>query len=741
MIEKKKLSLEETLAIADQHHKNNKLHIAKKIYDEILKKNPNYAEAHNNLGILLYKLGKYQESMKCYKKTIQIQPKNSAAHSNLGFVFKELGENQKAIKCYEKAIQIHYNNVDAHNNLGILYNKLGKYQSAMKCFEKAIEIQPSFAAAYYNLANTFKELEKYQKAITYYQKAIQILPNFSEAYYNLGNILNKTREYQGAMKCYEKAIQIRPNFIGAHNNLGSLFEDLGEHHKAIKCYEKVIQIQPDNIAAYNNIGNTLKFIGEHEKAISIYEKAIQLDPTNLDSHWLSMNIFPIVYKNLNEINYYRRRFEKNINRIKKLLDSQSQYTKEQFINAINSSTNFFFHYQGTDVLQLQKRYANLVEQITHKVYKKFHKKKKKNIASKYIKIGFVSSYFKNHSVSKTHKNWITKLDKKFFKSFVYYVDNKFDVITKEIKESADSFFYSSDVDDLINEISNDNLDILIYLDIGMHPKIQILSSLRLAPLQCNTFGHPVTSGFNSIDYYFSSKAMEPQNSEKHYSEKLINLPNIGINYDFPDLSKIKKPNVFNKSNVTIFLNLQNLFKLLPQEDHIYLDIIKKYPNCRIWFIQGRGHSITNVFKERVSELFQKEGYDFKKYSYFHPRCSQEEFLGLITESDIILDSLNWSGFNTSLAALSLNKPIVTFPSSFMRGRHTYGILKTLGVQETIATSEKKYVEIAVKLATNIKFRNSIIDKIKKNNKKLFDDNEPIRFIESVLRKKDIFNKI
>ena len=53
MNEKKKLSLEETLSIADQHHTNNNLQIAKKLYDEILKTNPNYAEAHNNLGILL----------------------------------------------------------------------------------------------------------------------------------------------------------------------------------------------------------------------------------------------------------------------------------------------------------------------------------------------------------------------------------------------------------------------------------------------------------------------------------------------------------------------------------------------------------------------------------------------------------------------------------------------------------------------------------------------------------------
>ena len=74
----------------------------------------------------------------------------------------------------------------------------------------------------------------------------------------------------------------------------------------------------------------------------------------------------------------------------------------------------------------------------------------------------------------------------------------------------------------------------------MVPKIQILSSLRLAHIQCSTWGHPITSGFKNIDYYFSSELMENQNSQKHYSEKLITLPGLGINYDFPDLSNIKK---------------------------------------------------------------------------------------------------------------------------------------------------------------------------------------------------------
>ena len=299
----------------------------------------------------------------------------------------------------------------------------------------------------------------------------------------------------------------------------------------------------------------------------------------------------------------------------------------------------------------------------------------------------------------------------------------------------DYFFNHTDVDHIINQIYQDDLDILIYLDIGMKPKIQILSSLRLAPIQCNTYGHPITSGFKNIDYYFSSELMEIQNSKKYYSEKLINLPSLGISYDLPNLKNIKKPKIQKQSNTIIFLNLQSLFKLLPQDDHIYLDIIKEYPNSYFWFLNRMNDSVTKIFKNRISKLFEKEGYDFEKYFYFHPRCSQEEFFGLIQESDVILDSCNWSGGNTSLEAISLNKPIVTYPSNFMRGRYTYAILKILGIEETIATSKKKYVEIIVKLARDINFRNSIIKKIKERKKILFNDDKAVRFLENIIREK------
>ena len=67
------------------------------------------------------------------------------------------------------------------------------------------------------------------------------------------------------------------------------------------------------------------------------------------------------------------------------------------------------------------------------------------------------------------------------------------------------------------------------LAIGMYA----LASLRLASRQCAAWGHPVTTGLPTIDVFFTSAAMEPDDAANHYSEKLASLPGIGTRYAAP----------------------------------------------------------------------------------------------------------------------------------------------------------------------------------------------------------------
>ena len=98
-------------------------------------------------------------------------------------------------------------------------------------------------------------------------------------------------------------------------------------------------------------------------------------------------------------------------------------------------------------------------------------------------------------------------------------------------------------------------------------------------------------------------------------------------------------------------------------------------------------------------------------------------------ADIILDSLEWSGLNTSLEAISFDKPIITLPSKFMRSKHTSAVLKILKIDELICSNKRDYVDMAVKLSINSIFYEDISKKIKMNKKSLFNNYKPIKFLE------------
>ena len=211
--------------LAVKSHQKNNLEEAHNLYNQVLKIDPNYAYAHNNLGNIFQKLGDLQNAKDSFEKAIEIDPNYAAANNNLGNTYKELGEYPKALSCYEKAIEVNPNYINAHNNLGIIYSELGKNEKAKEYFQKIIEINPNYVSAHNNLGIIFKELGDNQKALSCYKKEIEINPNYADAHDNLGVIFTELKDHQKANECYEQAIKIDPNHPYANNNfLKSLFE-------------------------------------------------------------------------------------------------------------------------------------------------------------------------------------------------------------------------------------------------------------------------------------------------------------------------------------------------------------------------------------------------------------------------------------------------------------------------------------------------------------------------------------
>jgi protein O-GlcNAc transferase len=262
-----------------------------------------------------------------------------------------------------------------------------------------------------------------------------------------------------------------------------------------------------------------------------------------------------------------------------------------------------------------------------------------------------------------------------------------------------------------------------------------LGCLKLAPIQITSWGHPQTSGLPTIDYYLSSDLMESENAQVNYTEKLVRLPNLSIHYTplVNEYDAISKKNIGIADNEMMFWCCQSLFKYLPQHDDVFPKIAKQLTNSKFVFIQHhQSEYITEIFRQRLQETFQEFGLNYQDYCIFLRQMHPTSFAGISAIADIFLDSIGWSGCNSTLESIAHNVPVVTLPGELMRGRHSLAILKMMGIEETIASNKEEYVQLAIRLGRDSEYRQSISQLIAQNKHKLYGDLEPIRALEEFL---------
>jgi predicted O-linked N-acetylglucosamine transferase (SPINDLY family) len=271
----------------------------------------------------------------------------------------------------------------------------------------------------------------------------------------------------------------------------------------------------------------------------------------------------------------------------------------------------------------------------------------------------------------------------------------------------------------------------------MDPMTLRLASVRLAPIQCTSWGHPDTSGLPTIDYYLSSDLMEPPDADDHYSERLVRLPNLSIYYE----PLMVDPPVLNRSHFglreesVLFLCVQSLFKYLPQFDDVFPRIAREVDKCQFVFLSfARSEHLGERVFRRLEKAFLRFGLRCEDYVKFLPHLTPPHYQSLNRVADVFLDSIGWSGCNSTLEALSHDLPVVTLPGSLMRGRHSYAILRMAGLDELIARDIDEYVALAGHMGREAEMRSRISGKISQVKHKLYRDTDSIRHLESFLKR-------
>ena len=142
---------------------------------------------------LLADRGQIDEAMAHYRKALEIKPDYAEAHNNLGIALAGRGRIDEAIAHYRKALEIKPNYAEAHNNLGIALAGCGRIDEAIAHYQKALEIKPDYAEAHNNLGVALADRGRIDEAIAHYQKALEIKPDYAEAHNNLGTRFGRPR--------------------------------------------------------------------------------------------------------------------------------------------------------------------------------------------------------------------------------------------------------------------------------------------------------------------------------------------------------------------------------------------------------------------------------------------------------------------------------------------------------------------------------------------------------------------
>ena len=643
--------------------------------NELLKIYPNEVNIYIIQGASNAAINKFNEAINCYKKILEIDPNSTIANFNIAVMYDSLELPKDAIKSYKKAIKNKPDYADAYNNMGSAYKVLGNFDKALEAYNKVVSLMPNHAYAHNNMGNIFTSKQLPKKAIEAFKKAIFFDNKYADAMNNLGTAYKKEKRFSDAYEFWNKAISINPNHTKALVNIAFLHETNKDYKKSIPAYEKALLTDPENTTIL---------------ASKIYQQAHICD------------------------------FDKIKNDIPKIRNSGTKkepvgpFTLVPFDDAPDR------HQMRAEVFVKNTIFQNFKSDYKHPIKK-----------SQRIRLGYVSSDFRDHPVSQLLARVIETHDRNNFEVIGYSIDPRNDDMTYRMRKAFDvfkEFEFELEDEEITSIIQEDKIDILI--DLNGHTKNSRpgIFAQKPAKLQINFLGYPATMGANFIDYIIADDVAIPKKYENFYNENIIRLPYSYMPTDNTRIisnKKITRKDHGLPTEGIVFCCFNNNYKISSNEFDIWMRILTKISGSVLWLkINNR------LARENIYVAAETRGIDRTRI-IFSDRLSMEEHLARHSLADIFLDTFNFNAHTTACDALWAGLPIVTKMGKSFSARVAASLLTAVGLAELITNSELDYEELILKLASNPQKLKKIKQRLSKNrlSEPLFDTNKYTTYLE------------
>ena len=598
---------------------------------------------------------------------------------------------------------------------------------------------PDSADACFRLGSELAQRGQLDQAIPLLRRATELAPHGAGAFHNLGSAYRDRGDAPAALEAYRRAAQLDPRFADAHYGVGLMLMRERRYEEALPSLRRAGELNPRLAEARFEAGNAYMGLGDWQAALAEFKAAIAARPDYAEARWArAMSQLPAVYSFGIDPAERRQAFAAQLEALCKWFGTTRR--PDAYL-AVGVHQPFYLAYQEAPNRELLARYGALcaAQMAVWQTGAGLAPPLRRQAARMRGKprIGIVSAHVHDHSVwNALVRGWVERLAAGN-DLHVFHLAATQDAETELARRRVARFEAGlRPFDAWAQLIHAAQLDLLLYPEIGMDATTAKLASLRLAPVQAASWGHPETTGLPTIDYYLSAQALEPSDAQANYSEKLVVLPNLGCWLVSGNEEAGKPPALEGAADEVVMLCPGNAFKYAPQHDRLLAEIVKRLPKTRLVFFRSRPEPLAEKLRERLRESFRRAGADFERHVTFLPWQSRASFRALLKRADLYLDTIGFSGFNTVVHALECGLPVVAREGRFLRGRLGSGVLRHLGLDELVAHSDEGYVELAVRLGADRGRREALRKCIEAARERLYRDAAPIdalqRFIDAAV---------
>jgi protein O-GlcNAc transferase len=762
----------------DEHLKAGRFADAERCYRAVAESDAQYPAALINLGFSLREQGRPHEAREVLQRAVRIAADDADSHYLLGSVLETTGPKGAEISHLQRAIDLRPDFELARQQLITALFKSGRFPEATKLCEESLAISPDSAELHFYRSSLHLHADEKALAIASCERALALNPVYLEAQRSLSRLLLETDQFERAEASYRREIELTPQHFGPHHQLGVVLSRMARHAGAIEQFKRAISLNPRSGASYSSLGGAYTDFDDvseeeglalaqanFEKAVEVepqvsdyhcslgfsywrgaqldramasFDSAIELDPNNAKARWARVMLWAPAFSSKDtDDSPDRSGFGVELARFEYWW-AKSETDGDLFVGDLQP---FFLTYQEESNVALLKQYG----QVCAKAMQRWLDRQKspvfKRPMGKRIRLGIVSADIRLHSVwMALIKGWFRSFDPERFEFVVFSLTDQTDPETSWARSKSDVFVVGpKTLSQWVAAMREQNCEVLLYPAVGLHPMTLKLASLRLAPVQINSWGHPDTSGLPTLDYYVSAECFEPADAQDHYSEQLIRLPHLGNRIQ--PLGLTSSDPGFAAMNIDlerpILICPGTPFKYQPAHDHVFAEIARRIPDAQLIFFRPSVATLADLLQARITKEFEAAGLNVMDHVRFIRWLNFHEFHCLQRHADVMLDTIGFSGYNTAVQAIECGLPLVTREGRFLRGRLASGVLRRMELTELIVRTKAEYVNLVVRLVTDRQYQAHIRHEIQQRRSILFDDQSAMGpfqdFLASVAR--------